>query len=245
MIALSATLTERYADAFSTESAQDYPAITAFERRMGYAVDREELKGAARVLACPLKAHRPNWQHGRVIYAAARRALTSRIYESPAPREPVLLLDIGSAKGFSALCLCWALRDAGIPGRIVSVDVIDPSERIKRNTVAEVDGLKTLRETLEPWPESRAIEFVKSTGKLWIATHAERVHFAVIDGKHTYEAVSWESVLLTQRQRAGDMIFYDDLQIAGVRKAVKELHGYQIDYVEALPERRYAIARKQ
>jgi len=233
-----------YDAAFVAEQVQAYPAIDAFEARMGAMVDRGQLEAAARVLACPVKAHPPNWQHGRVLYVAARHALTSAIY-AQAPPSPVLLLDIGSAKGFSALVLQWALRDAGIPGRVVSLDVIDPLARVRRNTVAEVDGYLTLAETLAPWREAQSIEFVQSDSRAWLAAHTDRVHVAYVDGKHTYEAVSEDVDLLAGRQRAGDVVVCDDLQIPGVAKAVRELAGYEVEHLAAKPERAYAIARRR
>lgn len=233
-----------YQAIFEAERQQLYPAIDAFERRMGTMIDRQALEDAARVLACPLKANPPNWQHGRVIYAAAVRGLRSAIYSGQGT-APVLLLDIGTAKGFSALMLRWALRDVGIPGRVVSLDVIDPLAPVRRNTVAEVDGLKTLAETLAPWHEAQAIEFVQSDGRKWLTKHTERVHVAVVDGKHTYEAVSWEASLLSERQKAGDVVIFDDLQIPPVANAVMELRGYDVEYLAAKPERMYAIARKR
>ena len=56
------------------------------------------VEAAARVLACPLKANPPNWQHGRVLYAGYRAYLAGL-------QRRVLLLDIGTAKGFSAAAM--------------------------------------------------------------------------------------------------------------------------------------------
>lgn len=235
---MMATLGEAaYQAAFEAEQRQDYPAVEAFETRMGYALDRTRLETAARVLACPLKKHLPNWQHGRVLYAATRKRLL--------PFSEVTLLDIGTAKGFSALCLLWALQDAGCQGRVWSVDVLDPDARVARNTVAEVDGFKTLAEMLAPWPESKAIHFSMSTGAHWLVGHPERVHVAFVDGKHSYQVVSWEAVLLAERQRSGDLAIFDDVQIPGVAQALAELHSYDFEYVDVLPMRRYAIGRRK
>lgn len=227
-----------YQAAFEKERAQSYPMVDAFEARMRYALDRQKLEEAARVLACPLKANPPNWQHGRVIYAVTRAYLEGQ-------PGPVHLLDIGTAKGFSALCLQWALTDSGLAGDVVSVDVIDPEARVERNTVAECDGLKTLAEILEPWPEARAITFVKATGQSWLTTHTPRVHVAFVDGKHTYDAVSWEGALLATRQQAGDRVIFDDVHIPGIAEAMAELKSYAFDTLAILPHRKYAIGRRR
>lgn len=232
---------DQYVSAFRRECSSEYSRVDDLEHRAGFALQRGKLESAARVLACPVKVSPPNWQHGRVIYATLRE----RLALSPVPEGSALCLDIGTAKGFSALCARWALADSGYPGRVVSVDVIDPRARIARNTVAEVDGLLTLAETLSDWPESADIEFVQASGVNWLTMNRQRVHFAFVDGKHNYAAVSEECRLLSQSQSAGDAIVFDDVQIPGVRRAVEELSdSYDAEYVEALPTRVYVITRR-
>ena len=234
---MSATLSvEQYAAAFHQERIQTYPVIDAIEARFGYALDREKLEAAARVLACPVKKSPPNWQHGRVLYALSRQYLATI-----GRNTPVVALDIGTAKGFSALCLHWAIWDGDRIGRVHSVDVRDPDGYEPRNTVVEVDEPKNLYEILEPWPESSQISFYKSTGQKWLQEHDVRVRLAFVDGKHSYEAVSWEGALLAERQQAGDLVMFDDVQIDGVARAIRELRAYEIEYVDVLPNRRYAI----
>jgi predicted O-methyltransferase YrrM len=219
---------------FEAERLNEYPMVDAFEQRMRFALDRAKLENAARVLACPLKNNAPNWQHGRVI------AAVTRDYTRRNSAKPFRFLDVGTAKGFSALCLAWGL-DEECAAEIASVDVLDPSARVRRNTVAEVDGYKTLAEILEPWPETRAIRFERSTGYDWLKSHPERIHVAFVDGKHEESVVREEGRLLADRQEPGDVVMFDDVQIPGVAKAVASLKGYEFEYLEVKPERKYAI----
>lgn len=226
---------EDYTRAFRLECARAYPMIDVFEARCGHALERGLLESAARVLACPVKAHAPHWQHGRVLYSAARQSFERG-------DGGVTILDIGSAKGFSALCLLWALMDAGLTGAVISVDVIDPLARVARNTVAECDGLKTLAETLAPWSDAGTITFEQSTGIAWLEQHPARVHVAFVDGKHSGHVVRREGVLLTARQQAGDLAVFDDVHIPDVSQAVVSLQpDYRFEYLEPLPHRHYAI----
>jgi predicted O-methyltransferase YrrM len=237
MLDKSRPSTYDYERAFALERAIEYPAVDKLEARLGFKVDREMLENAARVLACPVKVNTPCWQHGRVVYAAARWYLQSR------PKaENVAMLDIGTAKGFSALCVRWAADHSRRRADVTSVDVIDPEARQRRNTVAEVGGMLTLAETLAPWPEAHRIQFVRSTGVDWLMRYQGRVHFAFIDGKHSYDAVSLEIGLLRTRQQAGDVTVLDDLQIPGVARAVEKMVGYDVEIVVAKPDRQYAIA---
>lgn len=231
---------EAYQAAFDAERVCAYPIVNLFEDRLGYQVARDRLEGAARVLACPVKANPPNWQHGRVLYALARQTFAQL------EAGPVTVLDIGTAKGFSALCLEWARLDAGMAGQVVSVDVIDPASQVRRNTVADCDGLKSLGEILAPWPEANGIEFRHDTGIDWLTRTAGRIHFAYVDGKHTYEIVKREGDLLWDRQLPGDVVMFDDCQIEGVAKAVQQLEaGYDLEILTVLAGRRYAIGTRR
>lgn len=224
-----------YDEAFTTERAHEYPVVDDFEARYRYDVGRERLERAARVLACPVKANPPCWQHGRVLYAVARKALASG--------GPATLLDIGSAKGFSALCLQWALDDSPAMGQVVSVDVIDPLAWERRNTVAEVDGhLLTLAETVAPWPEAQRIAFVESTGEQWLTLNPGRLRVVFVDGKHTGAVVFREARLIAGRQQPGDVVVFDDVHIPEVDDAVRKMaHAYAFERLEVLPKRAYAL----
>lgn len=226
-----------YDRAFEEEKAHVYPAIDLFEQLYGYALDEGRLLSAARVLACPLKVNPPNWQHGRLIYTLLRSYMAE--YHGPA-----VVLDIGTAKGFSALCALWALMDDGKGGKVASVDVINPFEYAFRNSVLEVGGPKVLADYLAPWPESRLISFYCSTGADWIMGFSHRINFAFVDGKHSFEQVSLEASLLSKRQSAGDAILFDDVQIQGVAKAVDRLAGYRVEMISLNERRRYALAVK-
>jgi predicted O-methyltransferase YrrM len=236
--ALGAAHVATYQALFEAERQEVYPVIDAFEARMGYALERDRLEASGRVLACPMKKHAPNWQHGRVLYAATRRYLDTS-------REPdVSVLDVGTAKGFSALCLLWALTDAGRNGSVVSVDVIDPHGRVPRNTMADPAGRLTLTEILEPWPETRAIRFVQSTGIDWLRRSQDRVHVAFIDGTHTGQSVAIEGRLISARQAPGDLAIFDDVNKAGIGAAVAGLEDvYTMERIDLKPgiARSYAL----
>ncbi len=225
-----------YRTAFVLESRSVYPCVDAFEQASGYALERSKLEAAARVLACPVKKNPPCWQHGRILYAATRIRLHGIA-------GPVNILEIGTAKGFGALCLLWAMQDANHQGNVTSVDVIDPNERITRNTVAELDGPLTLGETISKAMRSIAvhsgsIDFLHSTGVDYLNAHPDRLHVAFIDGKHSGPVVSQEGWLISHRQEAGDVALFDDVHLAPVERAVNELRSvYDFERFDLLPQR--------
>jgi predicted O-methyltransferase YrrM len=227
---------EAYAAAFERERVNEYPVIDALEARLGFAVDRERLEAAARVLACPVKKNPPNWAHGRLLYALGRSYLAHDAGEQ-------YWLDVGSAKGYSAVCMAWAFDDSAREGRVLSMDVIDPNSREPRNSV---DDSKTLAEfTQDYMPMGSDVMFMRGSAADVIGNgEPERINFAFIDGSHQYENVKSDIATVTPRQQSGDIILFDDLQAPGVARAVSELQGYDLEHIEVLPTRKYAIAVK-
>jgi predicted O-methyltransferase YrrM len=236
---------EQYLRAFELERTNRYPMAEAFENTMGYPIERARLEELALTLACPVKANPPNWQHGRMLYALTRAYLEKK-------KSHVLLLDIGTAKGFSALIMAWALHDARAPGRVVSVDISYPEERIIRNSVAECDrGPMTLKEfTAGLRPPGVDIEFCGG-GSLRLLDQLldkrERVGLAFVDGKHTKQAVKTEGEQLGRVQVAGDVVLFDDVQIEGVAEGVNMLprQDYGVSFIELTEQRKYALARRR
>jgi predicted O-methyltransferase YrrM len=236
---------DTYSSIFAHEREKTYPMVDAFEGRMGYHIDTERVEEAARVLSCPFKAAAPNWQHGRVLYAATRRYLAGLPYQDEGPPQ-IRTLDIGTAKGYSALCVRFAVEDAGVDAQSVSVDVLPPDARVRRNTPAEVDGLKTLAEILAPWPEASRITFLNMTGVDFLKGNALRIHVAFVDGKHSGAVVKQEGLMLADVQQPGDLAIFDDVHIPDVGAAVDALAKlYDIERLQILPKRAYAIARRK
>ncbi len=232
---------KKYEDAFNRERHSSYPIIDAYERQMNYAIERTKLEEMARTLACPVKVNPPNWQHGRVIYATLCRYLGS-----VRPDHSCQLLDIGTAKGFSACVMAHAIADSGSMCSVVSVDIVDPQQRVARNSIGELDGLKTVPEFVAPFISDVNVD-VSFLGRgsrpwlQWALSQNLHVPFAFVDGKHTYEAVAYEAHALAQLQRQGDIVIFDDCQIDPVWRAVSQLREYDLRYLTA-GQRKYAIA---
>ena len=61
--------------------------------------------------------HHANYESGLLLYALVRHFRPQRI------------LEIGTGRGFGAVCMAQALKDAGISGRIVTIDTISYSDK--------------------------------------------------------------------------------------------------------------------
>lgn len=233
---------EEYDAAFQRGRAIQYPELDRLEVLAGYAVDRDRLEAAARILQCPIKANAPNWQHGRVLYTLARQYIEWA-------KAPTTFLDIGTAKGFSACVLSWAIADADVCGhRIVSLDIVEPDLLVRRNSVIECEKLMTVQQFVAPFIAPMIdVKFYGKGAAHWLIQTPEDVHvgFAFVDGKHTFQAVAFEALAIEKRQREGDVIVFDDTQIADVYKATLQLRRYRRDGVHLSGARRsYCVAVK-
>jgi predicted O-methyltransferase YrrM len=234
---------KQYEAAFERARAIQYPELDRFEQLAGFAVDRERLEAAARVLQCPIKANAPNWQHGRVLYTLARQYIAWAA-------APTTFLDIGTAKGFSACVLSWAIADAGVSGhRIVSLDIVPPDLLVARNSIVECDKLMTVQQFVEPFIAPNVdVKFYGGGSAQWLNATPQDLHvgFAFVDGKHTFDAVTFEALCISRRQIRGDVIMFDDAQITPVYEATKQLRRYyrrDVIYLESA-RRGYCVAVK-
>jgi predicted O-methyltransferase YrrM len=230
-----------YDVAFAEECKQFYPAIDAFELVCGHGINPIRLRDAARVLACPVKANPPNWQHGRVLYSVARSLLEC-------DPSPGLFLDIGTAKGFSAVVMGWAIEDMRQEHEVHSVDILDPNDLVPRNSVVEVDGnLMSVYDFVAPFIASVPTTFYGGGSERLLSrllNSGSRIRLAFVDGKHNEAAVTAEIAAIARLQQLGDVIVFDDVQISGVDFAVRRIMGYHVQRLRANDRRQYAIATK-
>lgn len=221
-----------------------YPEVDAFEARQGFAVDREWLDELALHTQVVVKNSKLNYQHGRLLYSALRR------YLSRTDRDPAIVLETGTARGFSALCMARAVLDSGSCGFVITVDFLPHNIPMIWNCIDDHEGIKTRQELLSRWPEELdRVVFIQGRTKTQMRRIGlSRVHFAFLDAQHTADDVIAEYVYVRDRQKNGDVILFDDVTkglFEGVVNAVEyiEREGlYAVERIQASSERGYAIA---
>ena len=225
-----------------------YPAVDAFERACGAAIDPEWFHRLGLMTQVFIKQSPTCYQHGRLLYASLARYIRERC------GRQLNIVETGTARGFSALCMAKALSDAGATGKIASFDVLPHDTRIFWNSIHDADGPRTRAELLAEYTDliESYVVFHRGDTRLALRKIAfPRVHFAFLDSAHTYDHVMAEFATIGARQRAGDVLFFDDYTpdaYAGVVRAADEIcdaHGYVPTAVAAGPARQYLIAEKQ
>jgi hypothetical protein len=228
--------------------AEDYPEIDDYERACGAAIDPEWFHRLGLLTQVTVKRSATCYAHGRLLYATLVRYARERC------RDDVNVVETGTARGFSALCLARALADAGASGKIVTFDVLPHDTPMYWNSVVDATGPRTRSELLADYTclIDRYVLFHRGDTRLELRKLAfPRVHFAFLDSVHTYDHVVTEFTSIRGRQRAGDILFFDDYNAEaypGVVKAADEIcrtHAYTATIVSASRQRRYLIAEKQ
>jgi Methyltransferase domain len=239
---------EAYLRLAAEARAQSFPVMDEFERRMGFALDAAWMHELALHTQVAVKRSAICYQHGRLLYAVVRD------YARRSGAPALHLLETGTARGFSSLCMARALEDAGAHGTIVSFDVLPHTVPMYWNCVDDLDGPRTRARLLAPWNalvERYVLFHQGDTLREMPKLHQSRIHVAYLDGQHTYQHVLEEFGHVTERQRPGDIACFDDYSEAdfpGVVKAVDDLcdrWGYAKEVVRVSPERAYVVATKR
>lgn len=230
---------KEYYSLFEDARKRTFAEVRALEAETGFAVDALWLDDLALHTQIVKKKSALAYPHGRLLYSLLRQ------YIANSGEAYVTVVETGTARGFSALCMAKAISDAGIDGRVVTLDVLPHLRKMFWNCIDDTSGKKTRAELLSPWSElTRKILFVQGDTLLMLPRiGVDRVNFAFLDAQHTRTAVLNEYSQIASRQKRGDMLFFDDVtpqQFPGVTAAVQQVED---DGLYSL--RRLAISNQQ
>ena len=217
---------------------------------MGFEILKPWLDKLALLTQVTIKSGELNYQHGRVVYSALRRY----IYEHQLKLKPskITILEIGTARGFSAICMSKAFLDSKYTGSIISVDPLPHNTKMYWNCIADINGRSTRKELLKEYQEELSnIIFIRDQspaclGKLGV----ERIHFAFVDGMHKYANIMQEYKYISDHQLPGDIIIFDDIQTAeysDVGEFTREIERsgeYSLREIWSTKSRGYAVMTK-
>ncbi len=154
--------------------------------------------------------------HGLLLYKLVRCLDTGREH---------VLLDVGTARGFSAMAMARGLLDGSADGRVYTIDVLEHEEAINWHSATE--GKQDDDEPLADIEISRSDIWGRwfaedSSAVTPIAATSHEVlrdwnhgpiSLAFLDGSHTYEAVSGELRLLESLLAEDGHIVLDDYHV--------------------------------
>lgn len=206
-------------------SKKKYDEVEVFELENQYKLNEDWINDLALSTQVTNKDSEICYAHGRILYSALR----NKIYESRLFTE-LFILETGTARGFSSICMAKALDDSNATGKIITIDQLPHNKKIYWNNISDhTRGKITRQELLDKWKNISDKYIIFLTGDSRVLANSlnfNRVHFAFLDGCHTYDDVYFEFNIIKYNQKSGDIIVYDDYTnkiYNGVVKAVDEI----------------------
>jgi predicted O-methyltransferase YrrM len=187
------------------------------------------------------------YQHGHLLYAALRQLAESR------RTQTLTILETGTARGFSAVCMAKALADAGACGKVLTIDVLPHDRPIYWNCISDCDGPATRAQLLSPYSDlvEESVVFIQGRSDAALSQlSVPRIDFAFLDAAHDYSSLLTEFRFVERSQRPGDLIVIDDYSkeaFPGVVRAVDEIvdeGAYDRTVFEISHERGYCVCRR-
>jgi predicted O-methyltransferase YrrM len=128
-------------------------------------------------------------------------------------------LETGLGFGISTLFICEAMLENGPDGRHVAADPFQFSGLPSHRTMYAGVGLQILeeagvRDLVEFYAEESQIVLPR------LLADGRRFDFAFLDGNHRFEGVFLDLVYSGRLLKEGGIVFLDDTQLSGVRRAV-------------------------
>ena len=227
-----------------------YKEVDLFEEKCNFKINSKWFNQLCLITQTCIKNTPLNFNHGRILYSLISKYIHDQIKSD---NKNLTILETGTARGFSALCLSKAINDQNIKGKIITIDCIPHDKKMFWNCISDFEGKKTRADLLSRWElELNNIIFLQgwtidTLGKIGL----RRINFAFLDAQHTKESVIKEFKFIYNRQISGDIIFFDDVTpniFPGVCDAVKEIelnYPYKIERLRSDKFRGYAIATRK
>jgi len=239
---------EEYLKIWKKAKNEKYPMVDKVEADTGFAINSDWYHKLALHTQVVIKKSKICYQHGRIIYSILCNYININNYER------INILEIGTARGFSALCMAAALQKMKINGEITTIDPLPHNHKMYWNCINDLDKENSREDILFNYNSltTKYIKFIEGTSEV-ILNRAiyPRIHFAFIDGGHEYENIIFEFQYINEFQEIGDIIIFDDYNInlfPGIVRAVDEIcinYNYSKNIININDQRGYAIAIKR
>ena len=238
---------EYYINLFKSTIKKRNLYIEKFENDIGYKVNEKWFNNLALYTQTTIKNSELNFNHGRILYS-----LLSKYINENKDLTQLSILETGTGRGFSSICMSRALIDNNINGTILTLDCVPHNEKIYWNSISDHSGKLTRKELLAQWDEelSNIIFFQGWTIPTLNSLGQKRINFAFIDAHHTKNSVLKEFHYISNIQKKGDIIFIDDVTkglfdgICDAVNQIEETYPYKIERLNFDKNRGYAIATK-
>jgi predicted O-methyltransferase YrrM len=241
---------ETYSELFLKIKDEKYLEIENLEKKMNHFLEKKWLDDLALKTQIVKKKSKLNYSHGRALYSILCNYLQNIIDKNI--NENVTILETGTARGFSAICMSKALNDKKISGKVITIDVLGHYKKMFWNCIEDETGQKSRFELISKWQkELENIIFLQGRSSVVLKLIGlTRINFAFLDGQHDGETIKQEFKFIKDKQKKGDIIFFDDInkdyfnELYNFVSEIKKSNKYLVNYIQVDQDRIYALATK-
>jgi len=236
---------EYYINIFNDVRNKEYLEVDKYLSSKRFQINKNWVDNLALHTQVVKKKSPINYQHGRILYSCLRE------YIENSENKSIEILEIGTARGFSSVCMSKALNDSNSKGVITTIDIIANNLPMFWNCIDDHEGPKTRVELLSKWRnELKNIKFLTGPSRMVLnKINMQRINFAFVDGMHDMTSIKREFNFIKLRQKINDIIIFDDVsedfpEIIKFIKDLKKLNEYKIEIISSDFLRSYAICKK-
>ena len=113
--------------------------VSKFEKKYGYSLDQKWFSELALHTQVVIKQEELNFFHGRLLYSLLSKYLNNpKISDNQ--KSPITILETGTSRGFSSICMSKSLIDNNAKDNIITVDCVSHNEEIIWNCLMILMG---------------------------------------------------------------------------------------------------------
>lgn len=186
--------------------------------------------------------------HGKYLYSELRKYICNNNFDF------INVVETGTARGFSAICMAKAMYDEKQNGQIFTFDILPHDKKLYWNNILDVtQGKATRKELLQEWNylTERYIKFINNFAHIYLKSiNFERVHFAFFDGSHYAHDIKYEFEKIALCQMKNDISIFDDfneLQYNDMYKLILDItkkYNYNHSIIRINDNRKILLAKK-
>lgn len=236
---------ESYLKLYSKAKNLKSEVVDKIENELGYKLDQNWMHSLALITQVVKKESEINYLHGRLLYSYLMKFLENK--------KNICVLETGTSRGFSSICMSKAIIDSKASGKIITIDVMPHNYSMYWNCISDHEGKKTREQLLNQYNSFlQNIVFLHGKTKRELKKlNLSRIHFCFLDAVHKYNDLKFELDFVKIKQQKGDIIFFDDVtenKFDGVVKLIeefKEKNQYAVKQIRINDQRGYAVAIKR
>ena len=210
-------------------------------------IDREFILNLAFITQIMVKKSEISIDHGKILYAIVDR------YCEKNEGKNITIVETGTAKGFSSICMAKALSENKCFGKIYTFDLIEHNNKYRWNNICDLDDLVSREEMLKDWKYliDEFIVFISGFSHINLKNiHFGRINFAFIDGSHYGHDIDYEFNYISNFQHKGDQILFDDFDNDTYKSLTNKINelckklNYKKSFIAGNNSRNYLLATK-